>query len=879
MSGGRTILLTGFTGVLGKRFACRLAMLGNDVYCPIRAGDEAELRARFEKGMQTLSEVMPGFESSLERRIHPVFGDVRQKALGLPAVTIAELSQRGVKELWHLAALLDLTESNSRDVYETNLVGSHHVLDFMKDQRIPELHYFSTFGASGEVREGIVREIVGIRPPSFRNTYERTKWESERHVWQAQIRGEVLATIYRPSIVVGDSETGRYEQFNVFNHPFDMASRLRHRIIEREKLDPRAPIKLEVRVPGRPEATLNIVPLDHVMDVVMKLYSVESSRGGVYHVTNTNPPTLAQGMEMFQRIEPWEGVRWDPIPEGGPYLSIHEKFISKQISFLAPYLLGEATYDISNVRAVLAQHGGVPALDNRKFLTAIAKRAIEKGWQEMPAVRSGGVGSSRASLNSVFKWPEGEGHVVDFSPHHPLGGAPVPSYSYSLTDRLIGKGYRAASRLFSILTPRRPDGVGTGRDLVLAPFGMGVTRRGESEVHAYLREERLCDEVFARMNQVVGFDLRAFAREPIPGHEQLGDVHDDSCWATADNFAQVIRFFQDVRETGGTGLVSRMQILPHSAGMNITAWLAGVMSFHDMALMAHQSSHQISECERQVARAEVERWFGVNAAKLSPEDRAILDELRRRVDPAGAIGMDRLARHFHGQLMLVFALNASMIEHLVVELRKRRIDVGRAITLAPNTAVFAGNALEIEKLNRLLQGWRRIEMRGMPLEVRATPHHDRLRAAHRATAEVLEEFDRQGRLRDPVVPIASHDGSRLRTRHEFIEAVAGMGDCPAHYDRMIRSVVEAGGRHFLLVQSGFVGSAGDFFEGVIRNAADVGGVNIHRPHMGPQEPQPVAMLLEKREDRREPGARLQPIEETIRWYERELASAPRLAGG
>jgi hypothetical protein len=96
---------------------------------------------------------------------------------------------------------------------------------------------------------------------------------------------------------------------------------------------------------------------------------------------------------------------------------------------------------------------------------------------------------------------------------------------------------------------------------------------------------------------------------------------------------------------------------------------------------------------------------------------------------------------------------------------------------------------------------------------------------------------------------------------------------------MIRGVVEAGGRHFLLVQSGFVGSAGDFFEGVIRNAADVGGVNIHRPHMGPQEPQPVAMLLERREDRREPGARLQPIEDTIRWYERELASAPRLAGG
>jgi nucleoside-diphosphate-sugar epimerase len=873
MSATKTIVLTGFTGVLGKRFACRLAMLGHEVYCPIRAGDEAELRSRFEKGMQVLSEVIPGFDPSLEKRIHPVFGDVRQKALGLPPATVAELAQRGVRELWHLAALLDLTESNSQDVYETNLVGSRHVLDFVRGQRIPELHYFSTFGASGEVREGIVREIVGIRPPSFRNTYERTKWESERHVWQAQIRGEVLATIYRPSIVVGDSAQGRYEQFNVFNHPFDMASRLRRRVIEKEKLDPRAPIRLEVRVPGRPEATLNIVPLDYVMDVVMGLYSVESSRGRVYHVTNPNPPTLAQGMEMFVRIEPWEGARWELIPEGGPYLNLHEKFISRQIGFLAPYLRGEATYDISSVRAVLAQHGGVPALDNRRFLTAIAKRAIERGWQEAPAARMSGNGNVRETLDSGFKWPEGEGHVVDFSPHHPLGEAPFPAYAYSWTNRAISKAYRLAGRAFSVLRPRRARRDGPARDLVLAPFGMGVTRRGEAEVHAYSREERLCDEVFARMNQVVGFDLRAFAREPVPGHEQLGDVHDDCCWATADNLAQVLRLFQDVRATGGAGLVPRMQILPHSAGSNLAGWLAGVMSFHDMALMAHHVFHQVSECERRVAREEVERWFGAGAAKVAPADRAVLDEMRAKVDPAGALALDRLARHFNGELELVFTLNAKLLRHLVDQLRERRIGVTPAITLAPNSAVFAGNALEVAKLRRFLLGWRRIEMRGLPLEVRATPHCERLRGAHRPCVEVLEEFDRQGRLRDPVVPIASYDGSMIRTRREFIEAIAGIGDCPARYDRMVEAVVEGGGRHFLLVQSGFAASPGDFFEGVIRNAAGTGDLVVHRPHMGPPEPQPMALLLERQEHRREPDARAEPVEETMRWYERELAIA------
>lgn len=873
MSGERAILLTGFTGVLGKRFAARLAMLGHEVWCPIRASDEGELRRRFEQGMHTLSEVIPGFTSSLEQRIRPVVGDVRRKGLGLTPAISAAIARRGLAEIWHLAALLDLTESNSQDVYETNLVGTQHVLDFTRAHRIPEMHYFSTFGASGEVREGIAREIVGIRPPAFRNTYERTKWESERHVWQAQIRGEILATIYRPSIVVGDSVTGRYEQFNVFNHPFDMASRLRRRIIEREKLDPKAPIRLEVRVPGRPEATLNIVPLDYVIEVVMKLWSLASSRGRVYHVTNTHPPTLAQGMEMFVRVEPWEGTRWEMIPAGSPFLNLHEKFIARQLAFLTPYLQGEAIYDISNVRAVLARHGGVPELNNRKFLTAIAKRALERGWQEMPAGRDAGNGAARASLDAKFVWPEGVGHVVDFSPHHPLGGPSTPAYSYSLTDRTISKAYRAAERLFSILRPRRAGSGGPARDIVLAPFGMGVTRRGEAEISAYSREERLCDEVFARMNQVVGFDLRAFAREPIPRHEHLGDIHDHCCWATADNLAQVLRLFQDVRVLGGADLVPRLQVLPHSAGTNLAGWLAGVMSFHDMALMAHHVFYQFSECEREIARAEVERWFGEGAAKVAPEDRALLAEMRAKVDPASAIALDRLAQHFHGQLELVFTLNARMLRQLIEELRARRIEAAPAITLSANSAVFAGSALEIEKLRRFLLGWRRIEMRGLSLEVRGTPHCERLKPSHRPALEVLEEFERQGRLRDPVAPIASHEGEMIRTRHEFIEAVAGIGDLPARYDRMVERVVEEGGRHFLLVQSGFAGSPGDFFEGVLRNAAGTRDLRVYRPHMGPSTPQPIAKLLDAHEHRCEPHAREEPIEETMRWYERELAIA------
>ncbi len=882
MNDSPAILLTGFTGVLGKRFAYRLAAMGYDVYCPIRAGSEAQARERFTTVFHALSEFTPGFDASVERRLHPLPGDMRQDGLGLSASVCEELSRRRTVGLWHLAALLDLTESNSQDVYDTNLLGTLRALDLAKKLRIPEIHYFSTFGSSGNLHEGIVREIPGIRPPSFRNTYERTKWEAERHVWQAQIRGEISATIYRPSIVVGDSVLGRYEQFNVFNHPFDIASRLRERLCEKFKIDPRATLNYELRVPGDGNATLNIVPLDFVMETVMKIFSVPTSRGRVYHIVNPNPPSLQLAMDIFKRHAPWEGLRWDIISPDSEYLNPHEKFVARQLGFLAPYLLGEATYDMSNVHAVLAFHGGLPPLNNEVFLEAITNRGLQHGWQEVTVERSAYLAGRRETLESSFVWPEGDGLVVDFSPHHPLGGKPVQAYIYSVADRLLGKAYQVRERLVAGMQAREHAGAGAARDIVLVPFGMGATRRGEGEVNAYVHEEKLCDEIFARMNQVVGFDLRAFAGEPIRGHERLGDVHDDCCWAVADDMMHIIRFFRDVQQTGGTDLAPRLQIMPHSGGIYMAGWLSGVISFDDMALLAHQGAHLISECERLTSIREVDEWFFKQQTPLSAGERRLLDELRRKVDPESRMDCESLAEHFHGRLDMVFSLNAHFLEGLMNEIREKGIQVAPAITLSPNSTVFAGNALEMMKFAELFTGKHRIELKRVPLEVWGSPHHERLRGLSGVTTELLEIYERQGRLRDPVVPFISHDGTRVTTRGQFIATMAGIGDKVCHYEQMIEGALNDGGRHFLLIQSGMFSTAGNLFDGVIHSVARTrvhAGVKVYRPCMTSREPHPASRILKRSEDRRIPGAQDQSLAETIRWYEQQLSEAQSARSG
>src|SRR5260221_14601657 len=103
MSGAPRILLTGFTGILGKRFAYRLAALGFEVVCPIRAGSDAEAESRFQTVFHGMRELVPGFDESVSARIRAIPGDVRQKGLGIAPSLLNELRGPRTQAVWHLA--------------------------------------------------------------------------------------------------------------------------------------------------------------------------------------------------------------------------------------------------------------------------------------------------------------------------------------------------------------------------------------------------------------------------------------------------------------------------------------------------------------------------------------------------------------------------------------------------------------------------------------------------------------------------------------------------------------------------------------------------------------------------------------------------------
>ena len=177
----------------------------------------------------------------------------------------------------HCAASVsfDLSLPESRRV---NVDGTRHVLELAERcERLERLSYISTAYVAGEPRRLFGEDELDVGQP-FRNPYERSKFEAERMLRE---RGDGMPLqILRPSIVVGDSRTGRTSSFNVLYGPL--------------KAFARGAIPA---IPARRSSPVDIVPVDYVADRTVDL--AESGPDGTFHlVAGRNATTVGRLLKL-----------------------------------------------------------------------------------------------------------------------------------------------------------------------------------------------------------------------------------------------------------------------------------------------------------------------------------------------------------------------------------------------------------------------------------------------------------------------------------------------------------------------------------------------------------------------------------------------------
>ncbi len=270
---GRVHFVTGYPGFIGKRLVEALAERQPDAKIYVL------VQEKFAKDAE-------GYVAAIARRgrrapIEVLVGDIVDMDLGLSGEEWGRLIEE-VTDVFHLAAIyyLGVRKEHARRV---NVDGTRRVLEMCREmKKLRRLNYMSSAYVCGD-RTGVIAEDELEMGQHFRNAYEETKYEAEVMVRDAM--AGLPISVYRPSIVVGDSRTGEIDRFE---GPYYLGILL-----------VTSPLAVPLPLPGDGSAPLNAVPVDFVVDAILTLGDDPKAEGRTFHLVDPNPMSSRRVYELI----------------------------------------------------------------------------------------------------------------------------------------------------------------------------------------------------------------------------------------------------------------------------------------------------------------------------------------------------------------------------------------------------------------------------------------------------------------------------------------------------------------------------------------------------------------------------------------------------
>jgi NAD(P)-dependent dehydrogenase (short-subunit alcohol dehydrogenase family) len=264
--------VTGATGFIGKRLVKKLLeRKGSVVHFLIREESEDKIAALRE------------YWGATAARTVPVFGDLTTKKLGVGPDDVKKLKGE-VEHCYHLAAVYDLGADEESQI-AVNIEGTRNVVEFAKAIDAGHFHHVSSIAAAG-LYEGVFREDMFEEAENYDHPYFLTKHESEKIV---RTECKVPWSVYRPAMVVGDSQTGEMDKIDGPYYFFKLIQRMR------QLLPPWMPaIGLEG---GR----VNIVPVDFVVDALDHISHKPDIDKRCFHLVDPVGYRVGDVLDIFSR--------------------------------------------------------------------------------------------------------------------------------------------------------------------------------------------------------------------------------------------------------------------------------------------------------------------------------------------------------------------------------------------------------------------------------------------------------------------------------------------------------------------------------------------------------------------------------------------------
>ncbi|MBA3572747.1 MAG: SDR family oxidoreductase [Pyrinomonadaceae bacterium] len=327
-----TVFITGFPGFIAGRLLERLAREGGRFLLLVQSPFVDRAQIELERIARQTGNPLSHFRI-LE-------GDIAQPNLGMSQDDLAIASSQP-SVIFHLAAIYDLAVT--RDIaMQVNVVGTKNVNQFA--QSLPNLrhyHYVSTCYVAGK-RQGRILETELKHAAGFRNYYEESKYLAEVEV--EALKSTLPITIHRPAVVCGDSKTGETAKYDGVYYLIHYVRKW--------------PSVLKLFNIGNREVSLNLVPVDFVVDGIAALVRDPRAIGKTIQLADPDPLTTHELFNTIARCLKGSGSRIT-VPASIVQFSLMLP-PSPQITDLphhgVPYFFLKQTYDTLQASALLESH-------------------------------------------------------------------------------------------------------------------------------------------------------------------------------------------------------------------------------------------------------------------------------------------------------------------------------------------------------------------------------------------------------------------------------------------------------------------------------------------------------------------------------------------
>ena len=352
------IFLTGSTGYIGAHVGANL-LRGHDATLNVllRGRDPRDAELRLWKAIQ-LHLPFHEFYDYLQARIRIFRGDLTSPQFGLERDEYDRLVHT-TDSVIHCAA--SLNRKSEKSCLNVNLRGTLEVIQLARQSQyyhgLRRFSDVSTVAVAGKRSHEIVSEDRAIEwERSDYDPYARTKKFCEHMV--RELLPDVPLTVFRPSIVLGDSRYAETTQFDMVRSFVFLAG---------------LPV-----LPFRPHDKIDIVNVDFVAGAIADLHMKPNPMHDIYHLSSGNDSqTFRELTRALAKEQNTRGPLFVPILEG-PFASVVHSLANRK---------GKVGYGASLLKVFLPYLTWNTVFDNTRVTTELGRKPVPFSEYSFPLLR------------------------------------------------------------------------------------------------------------------------------------------------------------------------------------------------------------------------------------------------------------------------------------------------------------------------------------------------------------------------------------------------------------------------------------------------------------------------------------------------------------